>query len=141
MDWTLVRAGRNTHIKIVVVALAAVIAVVTVGIHARIQRNNVARGPAVIRAGAPAAYAGQERASVRWAEQPRANAPTKGSRDYPERLSVETHAVCSQIIPWPLFVTGRTSRNTAPPEVSVYRIQNLKLISRQIHQAARRCVR
>ena len=65
MDWTLLRAGRNTHIKIVAVALVAVIAVVTVGIHARIERNDVASGPAVIRAGAPAAYAGQERPSVR----------------------------------------------------------------------------
>jgi hypothetical protein len=65
MDWTLVRAGRNTHIKIVAVALAAVIVLVTVGIHARIERNDVASGPAVIKAGAPAAYAGQERSSVR----------------------------------------------------------------------------
>ena len=65
MDWTLLRAGRNTHIKIVAVALVAVIAVVTVGIHARIERNDVASGPAVIKAGAPATYAGQERPSVR----------------------------------------------------------------------------
>ena len=65
MDWTLVRAGRNTHIKVVAVALAAVIAVVTAGIHARSERNDGARGPAVIRAGDPVAYAGQERPSVR----------------------------------------------------------------------------
>ena len=64
MDWTLLRAGRNTHIKIVAVALVAVIAVVTVGIHARIERNDVASGSAV-RAGAPATYAGQERPAVR----------------------------------------------------------------------------
>ena len=65
MNASLLTADRTTHIKIVAVALVAVIAVVTVGVHARIERNDVASGPAVIKAGAPAAYAGQERPSVR----------------------------------------------------------------------------
>ena len=65
MDWTLLRAGRSTHIKIVAVALAADIAVVTAGIHARTERNDVASGPGVIRAGDPAVYAGQERPTAR----------------------------------------------------------------------------
>ena len=65
MDWTLVRAGRNTHIKIVVVALAAVIALVTAGLHVGIERNDLPSGPAVIKAGAPATYAGQESPGVR----------------------------------------------------------------------------
>ena len=65
MDWTLLRAGRGTHIKIVVVALAAVIVIVTAGIHAKTERNELASSPGVIRAGEPATFAGQERPTVR----------------------------------------------------------------------------
>ena len=64
MDSTLLRAGRITHLKIVAVALVAVIAVVTVGIHAKVGRDETAKS-LVIRAADPANYAGHDTPTVR----------------------------------------------------------------------------
>ncbi|HEX2138485.1 MAG TPA: hypothetical protein VHG33_02115 [Woeseiaceae bacterium] len=41
MNHSIVTANRNTHLKIVVVALAAAIAVVTVGIAARLSTSDI----------------------------------------------------------------------------------------------------
>ena len=67
MDFTLTRAGRTTHIKIVVIALVAAIAVVAVGINAQISSVPTARTAVdgVIKAGQPATYAGQELQTIR----------------------------------------------------------------------------
>jgi len=64
MDSTLLRAGRITHLKIVAVALVAVVAVVTVGIHAKVGGDETAK-TLVIKAADPAAYAGQNSPTVR----------------------------------------------------------------------------
>jgi len=68
MNYTLLNAGRTTHLKIVVVALVAATAVVAVGINARTGGFTTARAPAdgtIIKAGQPATYAGQEASTVR----------------------------------------------------------------------------
>jgi hypothetical protein len=68
MDSTITRAGRTTHLKIVITALAAVIAVVVVGINARVSDVDTARspaGPTVIKAGQPATYAGERTPAIR----------------------------------------------------------------------------
>jgi hypothetical protein len=64
---SLLNAGRTTHLKIVAVALVAGIAVVAVGINAR--TTNIATDrvgtDAVVRAGQPVTYAGQETGTAR----------------------------------------------------------------------------
>jgi hypothetical protein len=67
MSPSLLNAGRTTHLKIVTVALVAGILVVAVGINARITNLGTAHvgTDAVIRAGQPATYAGQETVAVR----------------------------------------------------------------------------
>jgi hypothetical protein len=68
MDYMITRACRTTHLKIVVVALVAAIAVVAVGINARVGDMTTARGPAagtVVKAGQPAAYAVEHSSAIR----------------------------------------------------------------------------
>ncbi len=66
MDPTLLRAGRNTHLKIVAVALVAAMAVVVVGINARVDNVATATAPStIIKAGQPATFAGQESSAIR----------------------------------------------------------------------------
>jgi hypothetical protein len=67
MNYTISRANRTTHLKIVAIALVAAIAVVAIGINARIG-NVIADSPGsstIVKAGQPATYAGQESSSVR----------------------------------------------------------------------------
>ena len=69
MDATLLRAGRTTHLKIVLVALVAAAAVVAVGVNNRTEDFATAGGPidapAVIKAGQPAVFAGELKTSIR----------------------------------------------------------------------------
>jgi hypothetical protein len=68
MDYTLTRAGRTTHLKIVVVALVAAVVVVTVGINARTDHIAIARGPTdgvVVKAGQPTSYVDQRTSTIR----------------------------------------------------------------------------
>jgi hypothetical protein len=68
MNYTLLSANRTTHLKIVAVSLACAIVVVLVGIHARTTDIATAQGPAasaVVKAGQPTTFAGQESSAVR----------------------------------------------------------------------------
>ncbi len=67
MDSTFLRAGRNTHLKVVGVAAVAVIAVLVIGLNARTGYFATAQGPsgAVVKAGQPAAVAKQETSGIR----------------------------------------------------------------------------
>jgi hypothetical protein len=57
MSHSLIGADRTTHLKIVAVALAGAIAVITVGITARVTDIGVASAQnIVVKAGKPAAY-------------------------------------------------------------------------------------
>lgn len=68
MDSTFLRAGRNTHLKIVGVAAAAVVIVLAVGLGARTGHFATAQGPsggAVVKAGQSATLAKQETTGIR----------------------------------------------------------------------------
>jgi len=66
MHPTLHRAGRTTHLKIVLVSLVAAMVVVVVGINARNSSFATAgTGQAVVKATPAPAYAGKEGAAVR----------------------------------------------------------------------------
>ncbi|WP_157100352.1 hypothetical protein [Rhodoplanes sp. Z2-YC6860] len=68
MDSTLLRARGATHLKIVLVSLAAAIVVVVVGINARTSSFDTAAtatGPAVVKAVPTPAYAGKDGATIR----------------------------------------------------------------------------
>jgi hypothetical protein len=68
MNYSLLAAGRTTHLKIVVVALAAAITFVVIGINARtndIATAGIRIDGIVVKAGQPATYAGQEAFTVR----------------------------------------------------------------------------
>ena len=68
MSPSILNAGRTTHLKIVAVALVAGVAVVAVGINARITNLDTARigtDRAIVKAGQPTTYAGQETSAVR----------------------------------------------------------------------------
>jgi hypothetical protein len=57
MSHSLIGADRTTHLKIVAVALAGAIAVILVGITARVTDSGIAGAQnAVVKAGKPAAY-------------------------------------------------------------------------------------
>jgi hypothetical protein len=57
MSYSLIGADRTTHLKIVVVALAGAIAVILVGITARVTDIGVSSAQnVVVKAGKPAAY-------------------------------------------------------------------------------------
>jgi hypothetical protein len=70
MTHSLIGADRNTHLKIVVVALVAAITVVSVGITARVTSTGSMTaqkktdGP-VLKAGKPATFTGNDTTSVR----------------------------------------------------------------------------
>lgn len=70
MTHSLIGADRNTHLKIVVVALVGAIAVVTVGIAARVSGTDTVTaqvrtdGP-VLKAGKPATFTTRETTAVR----------------------------------------------------------------------------
>jgi hypothetical protein len=64
MNYSLLAAGRTTHLKIVVVALVAAITFVVVGINA--STSHIAKTDSiVVKAGQPATYAGQEAFTIR----------------------------------------------------------------------------
>jgi hypothetical protein len=70
MNTSLFTADRDTHIKIVVVALVAAIAVATVAINARLPDSGsvTAHGRSdslVVRAGEPARYSVRDEAAIR----------------------------------------------------------------------------
>ena len=68
MDATFLRAGRNTHLKIVGGAAVAAIVVLVVGLNARTGNFATEQGPAgaaVVKAGQPAAIAKQETSGIR----------------------------------------------------------------------------
>ena len=56
MTHSLIGADRTTHLKIVAVALAGAIAVILVGITARVTDIGVASAQNIVKAGKPAAY-------------------------------------------------------------------------------------
>jgi hypothetical protein len=68
MSYSLLSADRKTHIKIVAVALVAVVVVVAVGLNGRttspesVAGRDRADGP-VIKAGAPATYSSADRSA------------------------------------------------------------------------------
>jgi hypothetical protein len=68
MNHSLHSADRSTHLKVVVVALVAAIAVVAVGISARVDQGPTAiartQGP-VLKAGQPATFTRSETSAVR----------------------------------------------------------------------------
>jgi hypothetical protein len=69
MNTSLWSAGRNTHLKIVVVSLIASIAVVAVGINAHLDREmtgtRVESADVVIKAGKPKLYTDIDQANIR----------------------------------------------------------------------------
>lgn len=69
MDSSLWSADRHTHLKIVVVSLIASIAVVTIGINARLDCGTTAERikstNVVIKAGQPKAYTDNGQANIR----------------------------------------------------------------------------
>jgi hypothetical protein len=68
MNYSLLAAGRTTHLKIVVVALVAAITFVIIVTNARTSDIATARIQSdgiVVKAGQPATYAGQEASTVR----------------------------------------------------------------------------
>jgi len=70
MNHSLLSADRQTHLKIVSLALAAAIAVVVIGITARVSENasfaaRFEAGAPVFKAGKPAVYTRTETSSVR----------------------------------------------------------------------------
>ncbi len=65
MNYSLLNAGRTTHFKIVAVALVAAIAVVAVGVNARTFDQTTDHRTAVVKAGQPAALAGQQTFIIR----------------------------------------------------------------------------
>jgi hypothetical protein len=68
MNHSLLSADRNTHVKIVVVALLAAILIVGVGIKTRVASAVSARnetGYVVLKAGKPAVYTRSENLAIR----------------------------------------------------------------------------
>jgi hypothetical protein len=69
MNWSMYTADRGTHLKIVVVGLAAALMISVIGIAARELNLGVdvmtAQNPTVIRAGAPVVYTDRTAPTVR----------------------------------------------------------------------------
>ncbi|HKS86595.1 MAG TPA: hypothetical protein VJR71_14025 [Pseudolabrys sp.] len=69
MNWSMYTADRNTHLKIVVVGLAAALLIAVIGISARELNLGTdimtAKGPSVIRAGGPIVFTDRSGPSVR----------------------------------------------------------------------------
>ena len=69
MNWSMYTADRTTHLKIVVVGLAAALLIAVIGISAQ-QLNLgtdilVAQSPSVIKAGGPVIFTDQGRSTIR----------------------------------------------------------------------------
>jgi hypothetical protein len=64
MTHSLIGADQNTHLKIVAVALVAAIAVVIVGVTARVADTQTARAQ-IVKAGKPAAFTARDATMVR----------------------------------------------------------------------------
>lgn len=67
MNHSLLTANRNTHVKIVVVALLAALVVVVAGVNARISGTGVASPRTttqVVKAGKPAVFSTRDTAAV-----------------------------------------------------------------------------
>jgi hypothetical protein len=65
MSHSLIGADRTTHLKIVAVALAGAIAVILVGITARVTDNGTASAQTVVRAGKPATFTANQTNAIR----------------------------------------------------------------------------
>jgi len=64
MSHSLIDANRTTHLKIACVALVGAVAVVTVGITARVTDNATAQVQ-VVKVGKPATFAARDSATIR----------------------------------------------------------------------------
>jgi hypothetical protein len=64
MSHSLIEANRTTHLKIVCVALVGAIAVVAVGITARVTDNTNATAQ-IVKAGKPAAFTARDGVAIR----------------------------------------------------------------------------
>jgi hypothetical protein len=69
MNWSMYTADRTTHLKIVVVGLAAALLIAVIGISARELNLGTdiltAKAPSVIKAGAPVVFTNRDGATVR----------------------------------------------------------------------------
>ncbi len=69
MNWSMYTADRTTHLKIVVVGLAAALLIAVVGISARELNLGVdvmtAQAPTVIKAGGPVVFTGNAGSTIR----------------------------------------------------------------------------
>ncbi len=69
MNWSMYTADRNTHLKIVVVGLAAALLIAVIGISARDLNLGTdiltAQTPTVIKAGGPVVFTGQNGSTIR----------------------------------------------------------------------------
>ena len=65
MSHSLIGADRTTHLKVLCVALAAAIAVVVVGITARVTEIDAAKAQIVVKAGKPATLTARDSTTVR----------------------------------------------------------------------------
>ena len=69
MNWSMYTADRSTHLKIVVVGLAAALLIAVIGISARELNLGTdimtAKGPSVIRAGGPIVFTDRSGPTVR----------------------------------------------------------------------------
>lgn len=69
MNWSIYTADRTTHLKIVVVGLAAALLIAVIGISARELNLGTdiltAKAPSVIRAGGPVVFTNRDGAIIR----------------------------------------------------------------------------
>ena len=69
MNWSMYTADRTTHLKIVVVGLAAALLIAVIGISARELNLGTdimtAQGPTVIKVGGPVAFTTRDGATIR----------------------------------------------------------------------------
>ena len=65
MSHSLIGADRTTHLKVLCVALAAAIAVVVVGITARVTELEGGKAQIVVKAGKPATFTARDSTTVR----------------------------------------------------------------------------
>lgn len=64
MTHSLIGADQNTHFKVVAVALVAAIAVVIVGITARVTDGEPSRSQIVVKAGKPTVFTARDNVAV-----------------------------------------------------------------------------
>jgi hypothetical protein len=69
MNWSIYTADRTTHLKIVVVGLAAALLIAVIGISARELNLGTdilaAKAPSVIKAGGPVVFTNRDGATIR----------------------------------------------------------------------------